>query len=149
METTGEVWSHGGAAKGFNHEAAIWPADSLIVIVLTNRTDSDAERLDRAIARSMLNVPEMHVLDLPLSVEALGHYVGRYETYNGQINVIARDSSLFALGERCHYQGDDVFVCGSDGNNTLRFIGSGLKATEVWVLVNGVRALAGVRKIPQ
>ena len=149
METTGGSVVARRAAKGANHEAAIWPADSLIVIVLTNRTDSDAERLDRAIARSILSVPEKQVLDLPLSVGALGRYVGPYETYDGRINVIARGSSLFALGERCHYQEMMSSWCGSDGNNTLRFIGDGPKATEVWVLVNGVRALAGVRKTPQ
>jgi hypothetical protein len=145
METTGEVWSHGGAAKGANTEVAIWPADSLIVIVLTNLSDNDAERLNRAIARSILNVAEPKVLDLPLTVEALERYVGRYETYNGRIIVTSRGSRLFALGEPCYYQGHDDFVCGMDGDRVLRFTGDSREAREASVLVNGVRALVGVR----
>jgi D-alanyl-D-alanine carboxypeptidase len=148
VETTGEVWSHGGAGKGVNNEAAIWPTDSLMVIVLTNFTDSDAEQLDRAVVRSILNVPKPQVLDLPLTAEALERYVGRYETYNGRILVGTRESRLFAMGERCYYQGEDVFVCGPEGDQTLRFIGQAPKASEAWVLVNGVRALVGVRKTP-
>jgi CubicO group peptidase (beta-lactamase class C family) len=145
METTGEVWSHGGAAKGANTEVAIWPADSLIVIVLTNLSDNDAERLSRAITRSILNVAKPKVLDLPLTVEALERYVGRYETYNGRIIVTSRGSRLFALGEPCYYQGNDDFVCGADGDRILRFTGDSREAREAWVLVNGVRALVGVR----
>ena len=145
-ETTGEVWSHGGATRGANHEVAIWPADSLIVIVLTNLTGSDADRLDRAVAGLILNVPKPRVLDLPLTAEAAKRYVGLYETYNGRFIVTSRDNRLFALGDPCYYQGDDVFVCGSDGDNTLRFVGDAPQASEAWVFVNGVRGLVGVRK---
>jgi CubicO group peptidase (beta-lactamase class C family) len=146
METTGEVWSHGGATKGANTEVAIWPADSLMVVVLTNLGDSEAERLDRAVARAILNVPEPQVLDLPLTVEALQRYVGKYETYNGQIIVTSRGNRLFVLGEACTYQGNDDFVCGADGDRILRFTGESHDAREVWVLVNGVRVLVFVRR---
>lgn len=148
METTGEVWSHGGATNGFNHEVAVWPADSLIVIVFTNRTDGDAERLDRAIARSLLNIPKPQLLDLPLPATAPERYVGRYDTYNGRLLVTLRDGHLLALGETCNYQGNDVFACGAEGDNTLKFIGDGPHATEMWVLVNGVRVLVAVRRTP-
>jgi D-alanyl-D-alanine carboxypeptidase len=148
METSGEVWSHSGAAKGANADVAIWPADSLIVIVLTNLTGSDAETVVRAIARSLLNVPKPQVLDLPLRDQALARYVGQYDTYNGRIIVTSQGSRLYALGGACYYQGDNIFVCDLENDQTLRFVGDVRRTKEVWVSTNGVRDLVGVRRVP-
>jgi hypothetical protein len=145
-ETTGEVWKHGGQIQGWNNEVAIWPRDSLILVVLTNHFYGESERLSRAIARSIFGIVEAPPLDLPISNEALGQYAGRYLTYDGRMIVSVLDKRLHVMGQPCSYQGRDVFVCDPDQARTVRFLPERDGVREAWLLVEGTRRIVGVRR---
>jgi CubicO group peptidase (beta-lactamase class C family) len=146
-ETTGEVWHHGGALpSGFNNEVAVWPRDSLLVVVLTNSLDGEAERLTRDIARSLLRIAVPTPLKLPITQDALGRYVGRYVTHDGRMIVTLVDQRLHVMGQPCSYQGEDTFVCDPGQARTVRFVRDRSGDLEAWLLVEGTRRIVGVRR---
>jgi D-alanyl-D-alanine carboxypeptidase len=148
-ETTGEVWSHSGALRGGNTEVAIWPTDSLLIVVLSNLGAAEVEHLSREIARSVLDLTPPLVLDLPLQPGLSARYAGRYKTANGRFLVAEQDGHLVALGQqRCYNQGDDIFICDPDQSRTVRFVGDSSGIREAWVIIEGVRQLRGLRVQP-
>jgi D-alanyl-D-alanine carboxypeptidase len=147
-ETTGEVWMHGGAWRGGNTEVAVWPRDSLVVVVLANLGGGEAQMLNRQVARSVLGLPRSAVVDMPLQPDVSGRYAGRYNTHNGSIIVSEKDGRVYALGERCYNQGGDIFVCDPDKSRTIQFVGDTTGIREAWLIFEGVRILRGVRARP-
>ena len=147
-ELTGEVWSHGGAIPGFNTEVAVWPADSLVVIVLMNLSGGEAELLSRTVAKSILRIPQPTVLDLPIESTRIGSYSGQYQVDVYHVGVTERNSRVYMSGDHCYYQGFDTFICDPDKSRTLHFIRRDGQVREVWVLVEGVRRLRAYRSLP-
>ena len=147
-ELTGEVWSHGGAIPGFNTEVAVWPADSLVVIVLMNLSGGEAELLSRTVAKSILRIPQPTVLDLPIELNRIGTYSGQYQVDVYHVGITERNSRVYMSGDHCYYQGFDTFICDPDKSRTLHFIRRDGQVREVWVLVEGVRRLQAYRILP-
>jgi CubicO group peptidase (beta-lactamase class C family) len=146
-EMTGVLWHHGGATPaGYNNEVAVWPQDSLLVVVLSNSLDGEAERLTRAIARSILGIATPTPLDLPITQDELGQYVGRFVNPGGRMIVSLVERRLHVMGQPCSYQGDDVFVCDPSQSRTVRFIRDRNGVREAWFLVEGTRRFVAVRQ---
>jgi CubicO group peptidase (beta-lactamase class C family) len=143
-ELTGEIWSHSGGGPGVSTEVAIWPADSLVVVVLTNLTQGEAELLTRSIARSFLQLPQPTVRDLPVEPDRIGSYAGEYRADPQHVVITERDSHVYEFGAPCYYQGSDIFICGPD-KRTLRFVRVGGQVREVWEMIEGVRRFRGLR----
>jgi CubicO group peptidase (beta-lactamase class C family) len=151
-ETTGDVWSHSGGFPGANTEVAIWPKDSLVIVVLTNSGGGEAEHLNRNIARSvfgMTPVADLPVADLSVAADVSGSYAGRYNTSDGRLFVGERDGHVFVFGQRCYNQGGDVFICDPDKSRTVRFVRDSTGVREAWLYIEGVRRLRGRRAQPQ
>lgn len=147
-ETTGEVWEHSGAVAGGSTDVVLWPTDSLMIVVLANVGGAEVGTLTRQIARLALGIEQPPVVDLPLKAEMVGRYAGRYDVDNGRILVGERGGHVYALGQRCYYQGGDVFICDPEKSRTIRFIGDSSGVREAWLIVEGVRRLRGVRARP-
>jgi len=115
------IWHHSGASmtEGVSSDAAVYPEDSLVVVVLLNADDSPTE-LTRRVARAVLRIPEREVPDLALDSTARSRYVGVYRFGGGRTRILERNGRLFGIGQRLRYQGDDTFV--PDIDRDLRIV---------------------------
>jgi CubicO group peptidase (beta-lactamase class C family) len=105
------IWHHSGGSmtEGTSSDAAVYPEDSLVVVVLLN-ADNSATELTRRVARAVLRIPEREVPDLPLDSTARSRYVGVYRFGGGRTRISERNGRLFGIGQRLRYQGNDTFV---------------------------------------
>jgi CubicO group peptidase (beta-lactamase class C family) len=115
------IWHHSGASmtEGVSSDAAVYPEDSLVVVVLLN-ADGSATEMTRRVARAVLRIPEREVPDLPLDSAARSRYLGVYRFGGGRTRISVRNGRLFGMGQRLRYQGDDTFV--PDIDRDLRIV---------------------------
>ena len=115
------IWHHSGGSmtEGVSSDAAVYPDDSLVVVVLLNADDSPTE-LTRRVARAVLRIPERLVPDLPLDSTARRKYLGVYRFGGGRTRISERNGRLFGMGQRLRYQGNDTFV--PDIDRDLRIV---------------------------
>lgn len=114
---------HGGGINGFRTMLARYPDDDLSIVVLTNTPGPTAGRVAERIARLVLGLEIVEILDEPLSAEEAAAYEGTYDLGDGQLLITYQEGSLhgeiegegrFALRS----QGDHVFV--PDFSDALR-----------------------------
>ena len=149
-ESDRPIWRHSGASmtEGVSSEAAVYPEDSLVVVVLLNADNSPTE-LTRRVARAVLRIPEREVPDVPLDSAARRRYVGVYRFGGGRTRISERNGRLFGIGQRLRYQGDDTFV--PDIDRSLRIVfkrepGGRVERGEVF---RGDRVVAPLQRLPE
>ena len=134
--------SHNGGINGFGSQMASYPADSLVVVVLSNTESGLPDQLEKRIARRALGIREPIVNDLPISAAETSRFVGEYLLSAQTVTVKAEGGKLVLLlpdGERAvlKHQGDGVFVRADNTDFKLRFVGSGDRADHIEVSVPG------------
>ena len=117
--------SHGGGINGFTSVLSHYPDDELTIAVLCN-TPTDMGRIERALARVVLGIPNPVVTDLALPEAQLAPYTGSYQLGPLQLRVYVEDGTLMsqATGQpafRLRPQGDHVFIPTFDDEVTLTF----------------------------
>ncbi len=121
--------SHGGGINGFGAQLSHYVDDSLVIVVLTNIEAAAANKLERAIAKRALGVPEKVIKDLPIPTADLARFAGNY-LVGGEatIKIFADGAALKAQAQgpgqsafRLKYQGGNLFVAEFDPELMLEF----------------------------
>jgi hypothetical protein len=119
---------------------AIYPADELVVVVLTNTDSPVSSELGEAIARSALAVPEAVIEDRPISAAEAAPFEGTYDFpelgiklqvkyEDGKLRVANLDDKGQPTGWLAlRYQGGRVFAA-PEVKARLAFIVDGERAT--------------------
>lgn len=88
---------HGGGIFGFRTFIARFRQDNLTVIVLSNSGACDVEKITTAIARHMLNLPEIKHKPYGLGEEGLKKCAGKYRVGAFPLEVTLKDGRLVLL----------------------------------------------------
>lgn len=136
---------HNGMMLGFSASAAYYPADSLTVVVLTNRGGVSADAIQRAISRSLLGLPTPSLAARPLSPRDAARYEGHYDIGVFTVEVARRDGRLWVRmpppgpTSALIPLGADEFAGAEDPDVLqLRFDVAGGLARDVRVLMGGM-----------
>ncbi len=70
---------HGGGIHGFNSMLMFFPERDLHVAVISNCDRASSDKLAKAVARTVLGLPEFVAKDLPVPAELRGTLVGDYD----------------------------------------------------------------------
>ena len=118
---------HGGGIPGFVSEAAYFPADSTIVVVLLN-TESGMAPIAERIQQIALGVTPEPVKNIPVEAAEVQRLAGTYSLANGRldIQVFELDGQLMAQGTnqpsfRLLWQGGGEYRAAFDTNVRLVF----------------------------
>jgi D-alanyl-D-alanine carboxypeptidase len=119
------VW-HNGSIDGFHAQLVIYPDDALIVAVLANTSGGLPERIERAIARRVLEIADAVVLDLPIPRAVRNRVVGTYGIDGVEVRVQPEGEGLLILlpdqpPSRLLYQGEGRFVIDARRDVTATF----------------------------
>ncbi len=142
------VW-HNGGIFGFKSQLAYYPADSVAVVVLSNAFDWPAERVEHAVARRALGLPDT-IPGVPLTTGELRTFAGVFTLDGTRWEVIPQNGHLAAAGAgqspfRLSYQGSGAFSHESDPRIRLYFEVAG--ACEVRLRLDvGPERMTGTRE---
>jgi CubicO group peptidase (beta-lactamase class C family) len=116
----------GGGHAGHRVHVAYYPTLDLSVAVLGAGCQAPVAEIERRLTRILLDLPEPGIVDLPVSPEEVGVYVGAYYLGCTRLVIFPAEGSLW-LGApaepdvRLMYQGRDVFVREDDPDVRLVF----------------------------
>lgn len=139
--------AHNGAIGGFQGTVARYPADDLVVVVLTNRADSSPEVVEKAIARALLGLPPPAHHDRPTTAAERARHVGVYEIGVPGLDVAIeeRDGRLWLVMPRpapsapLRHHGEGTFVSTTDPDAVqVTFAPAGERSTHARVLFAGM-----------
>ena len=141
-------FSHSGSLKaGFQSELAVFPADSLTVVLVANQYDANLQAIRFEIVSAVLGLAPK-VLDLPLSKDSMNAYAGRYPTDGtNRLIFFERDGRLHGAGGILLYQGDHTFVPSGQPETRVVFTMSNGKAIAMELYRDGMLLLAGERAL--
>jgi D-alanyl-D-alanine carboxypeptidase len=141
---------HGGGINGFISAMDMFPADELVIVVLTNSETELAPQISKQLAQAVLKIEEKPVADLPLDAATATAYVGRYDFpeiglklevkyEDGKLQTANLDAQGKPLGWLpVRSQGDHVFAAPEVGA-TLTFLVEGEHAVALEVDQGGAR----------
>ncbi len=119
---------HGGGIFGFNSMLAWYPADDVVVAVISSSEPVSSARIADEIALAALGIERAKVLDLALPEELAAKLVGEYriEHLGLDVSVTSKDSKLFlqATGQdpfQALYQGGVSFRAAFDDAVKVEF----------------------------
>jgi CubicO group peptidase (beta-lactamase class C family) len=104
---------HNGGINGFVSALDYYPQDELTIAVLVNTGSPAAGEIARHVARTLLDLKEPALLDLPISAEEAGSIVGVYEIQElGQTIPISFAQGVLSVGGQMRLlsQGNGVYV---------------------------------------
>jgi D-alanyl-D-alanine carboxypeptidase len=89
------IW-HTGVISGHTSVLAYLPQDDLTIAILTNRRRADVTAVLRKVVRTLLDLPEPVLEDLPVSAERIDQVTGTYDDYLFTISVFDEAGRLHA-----------------------------------------------------
>lgn len=132
------VVSHGGGINGFSARLASYPADSLVVAVLTNTETFAPDPLEHGIAARALGLPDPAPKDLPITAAEATRLTGVYRAaaYGFTMRVTFDRATLTGVAPglgrmRLRKQGADTFVNDDDHYIRFRFSGGAGSAAQL------------------
>jgi len=134
--------AHGGGINGFNTTLAYYPDDEVTIVVLANTEGANPGRVERLIARTILDLPEPEVADLPIPSEEIARSVGTYALNDLLIEISEDDGQLVmqATGQdafRLLYQGEHRFIASVDDEISITFTAEGEVAGQLTIVQEG------------
>jgi len=145
------VRSHTGGIGGFRVRLAYYPQADVSIVVLANCVTAQVEELEREIARRLLGLSPMEVVDLELPGSEMLRYAGIYQLGTTMIEIREREGKLWyeAPGEaptRLLAQTTALFVRDNDRTGRVRFHVHGERAESFELMRGGFTTSA--RRIP-
>ena len=116
----------GGVMAGSGVQLAYYPELDMTIVVLADNAATHVQRIERRVARAVLDLPEPGVHDWPLTPRELGRYVGDYQIGCNRLELRCPGDHLTLAWEdrpayRLLHQGKHVFVAGADPEIRLTF----------------------------
>lgn len=121
-----ECLSFGGATSDSSVFVA-WYPDANVFLALGTGIDTDAlPRIERRLARALLNLPEPGIVDLPLSKDSRAVYLGSFYIGCTRVGIEEDGEQLFFVTpfderHRLRSQGEHRFISASDPELILEF----------------------------
>ncbi len=140
----GPCLSLAGSSSSGEVRVAWHPQSSLVVALATRERRAELAGPGYALAQAVLDVPELKIVDLPLTKEQCEIYVGAYYMGCTRTTIEARDQQLFFQSPyegpyRLRYQGEHRFVSVEDDEVRFEFKVEGAIATEFVLVQHGSR----------
>jgi CubicO group peptidase (beta-lactamase class C family) len=137
---------HGGGINGFRSQISWYldddPASDIAVVVLCNAGSANAGRLESAIARAALGIPEKVIDEVELQPGELQQYAGTYDPGRSWIHVVLVDGELRLFGQRLRATGNHVFYPEDDNYQSITFELEGDRAVALRIEREGQSTIA-------